>query len=134
MAILNRFYCTCIHVYIPSQVSANFFVVSFMEIPKFNIKYFEMQTMQMCDTVNSEIFTRDLYPETSHIFRKIKPLTNGEIILLFTDIGNSNSRKFFNVANMSFNNMRGNKIIAKIPQFTVCYKYVIARFGHLCVE
>ena len=44
-------------------------------------------------------------------FSKMKPLQNGEI----TDVGKSgSSQKFINIANMSFNVVPENKIIAKI--------------------
>ena len=53
-------------------------------------------------------------------FAKIKPSRNGEITLLFTDIGKScPSHEFFNFANMSFNAIRENKILTKISEFTV---------------
>ena len=53
------------------------------------------------NTVNSEIFARVLF---SHMrsFVKIKSSLNGEIILSFTDVGNSCPSRDFNVANMSF--------------------------------
>ena len=49
------------------------------------------------NTVNSEIFTRVLFSRSfaSHLqsFEKIKPSRNGEITLLFTDIGKSWPRR-----------------------------------------
>ena len=55
---------------------------------------------------------------------KIKLARNGEIILLFTDEGNlSPSCVFFNVANMSLNAIRENKILTKISDFTVLMVY-----------
>ena len=45
------------------------------------------------NTLNSEIFTRILFSRNfaSHLrsFEKIKPSRNGEITLLFTDVGKS---------------------------------------------
>ena len=53
-------------------------------------------------------------------FVKIKSSRNGEITLSFTDVGKScPSRDLFNVANMSFNANRSNKILAKISEFTI---------------
>ena len=46
-------------------------------------------------------------------FVKIKTSGNGEITLSFTDIGKSN------VANVYFNAIRENGILAKISEFTV---------------
>ena len=60
---------------------------------------------------------------------KIKFSRNGEITLLFTDIGKSCSSCVFNVVNMYFNAIRENKILAKISVctvFTVCYLTSIA--------
>ena len=52
-------------------------------------------------------------------FTKIKP-SDGEITPSFTDLGKScPSRKFLKVANMSFNAIRENKILAKISEFTI---------------
>ena len=52
-------------------------------------------------------------------FEKIKLSGNGEITILFTDVGKSmhRSRKF-NVANMYFNDIHENKILAKSSEFT----------------
>ena len=52
-------------------------------------------------------------------FVKIKSPRNGEITLSFTDIGKSCLIRNFNVANMSFNAIHKNKIVAKISEFTV---------------
>ena len=53
-------------------------------------------------------------------FAKIKASCNGENSLSFTDVVKScQSRDFFYVANMSFNAIRENKILAKISEFTV---------------
>ena len=73
-------------------------------------------------TVNAEIFARVLFSRNfAHAkFREIKFSRNGEIIMLFTDIGKSYpSREFLNVANMFFYAIRENRIIAKISGFTV---------------
>ena len=51
---------------------------------------------------------------------KIKPSQNGEITLLFTEVGKSCPRsEFFKVANMPFNAFLRNKVLAKISEFTV---------------
>ena len=47
-------------------------------------------------------------------FEKIKPSRNGKITLLFTDVVKSCPICDFNVANMSFNAIRENKILGKI--------------------
>ena len=52
-------------------------------------------------------------------FVKIKPLQIGDITLLFTDIGKSCPVRDIYVANVSFNRIRENKILAKISKFTV---------------
>ena len=52
-------------------------------------------------------------------FVKIKSSRNGEINLSFTDKGKSCKSRNLNVANMSFNAIRENKILAKISGFTV---------------
>ena len=50
-------------------------------------------------------------------FVKIKPSRNGKITLSFIDIGKS---RIFHITNMSFNDVRKNKILAKIFESTVC--------------
>ena len=52
-------------------------------------------------------------------FVKIKPSRFGDITLSFTDIGKSCPVRDFYVANVSFNIIRENKILAKISEFTV---------------
>ena len=53
-------------------------------------------------------------------FHKNKKTAKVEITLSITDLGKScPSRKFFNLASMSFNAIRKNKILVKISQFTV---------------
>ena len=52
-------------------------------------------------------------------FMKIKFSRNAQITLSFTDIGKSCDVAIFNAANMSFNAIRENKILAKISGFTV---------------
>ena len=52
-------------------------------------------------------------------FVKIKSSRNDEITLLFTDVGNHALVAIFNVANMSFNAIHENNILAKISEFTV---------------
>ena len=53
-------------------------------------------------------------------FVRIKPSRNGEITLSFTEVGKPClSRDFFTVANMSFNDIRENEVLAKISEFTV---------------
>ena len=44
---------------------------------------------------------------------------NDKITLPFTDVGNHALVAIFNVANMSFNAIHENKILAKISEFTV---------------
>ena len=66
-------------------------------------------------------FSRGLYfRETLHIrsFVKIKFTRNGETTLSFTDKVYHAIAPIFNVANMSFNAIRENKILAKISEFT----------------
>ena len=50
---------------------------------------------------------------------KIKSSKNGKITLSLTDIGESCPSHEFDVANMSFNAARENKIPAKMSDFTV---------------
>ena len=53
-------------------------------------------------------------------FVKINSPRNGEITLSTTDIGQSNPRsRKFQVASMSFNAIRENKILSKISRLTV---------------
>ena len=66
-------------------------------------------------TANSEIFAK----LGGCDFRGIKPLHNSEIILSFTDVGNHALVAIFNVANMSFNVICENKILAKFSEFSV---------------
>ena len=76
-------------------------------------------------TVDSQIFAGVIFSRNfAHAkFREIKSSRNGEIIMLFTYIGKlCHSRDFFYVANMSFNAIRENKILAKISEFTVSWK------------
>ena len=54
-------------------------------------------------------------------FRKIKPSRSGDITLSFTDIGKSCFVCDFYVANVSFNDIRENKILAKISEVTVLF-------------
>ena len=82
--------------------------------------------MSRGNTADSEIFARVYFRETSRMrsFAKIEPSRTGEITLLFTDVGtffckSRQSRGILNVANMSLNAIRENKIIAKISEFTV---------------
>ena len=59
-------------------------------------------------------------------FVKIKPSRIGVITLSLIDIGNSRPIRDFYVANVSFNAIRENKILAKISKFTVyCPSFVI---------
>ena len=48
-----------------------------------------------------------------------KSSRNGRFILSFTDEGKSCHSREFYVANMSFNAIRDNKILAKVSEFTV---------------
>ena len=50
---------------------------------------------------------------------KIKPSRFGDITLSFTGIGKSCPVRNFYVANVSFNAIRENKILAKISEFTI---------------
>ena len=61
------------------------------------------------------------FVKTSHMrsFVKIKSTRNGETTLSFTDKVNHATVPIFNVAKMSFNAIRENKILAKISEFTV---------------
>ena len=52
-------------------------------------------------------------------FMKIIPSQNGENSLPFIDVGKSCQSRFLNVANMSFNAIRKNEILAKISESTV---------------
>ena len=52
-------------------------------------------------------------------FVKIKSSRNGEITLSFIDKVNHAIVPIFNVANMYFNAVRENRILAKISEFTV---------------
>ena len=52
-------------------------------------------------------------------FMKIKSSRNGVITLSFTDEGKTCHSREFYVADMSFNAVRENKILAKISEFTV---------------
>ena len=52
---------------------------------------------------------------------KIKSSQKGEITLSFTDMSKSCLNRIFYIANMSFNPIRENKILAKIFAFTVFY-------------
>ena len=55
-------------------------------------------------------------------FVKIKSSRMGEITLSFTDMSKScPNRIFFYIANMSFSDIRKNRIMAKISEFTVFY-------------
>ena len=56
-------------------------------------------------------------------FVKIKLSRIGDITLPFTDIGKSCPVRDFYVANVSFNIIRENKILAKISEFTVYKLY-----------
>ena len=56
------------------------------------LKYFSISLcVKKASTVNSEIFPRVYFRETSHkrSFVKMKSSRNGEIIMSFTDIGKS---------------------------------------------
>ena len=80
------------------------------------------------NTVNSEIFARTLFSRNFALhmrsFMKIKPSRNGKIILLFIDIGKSClNREFYHITNMSFNDIRENKILAKISESTVSVSF-----------
>ena len=52
-------------------------------------------------------------------FVKIKPSQLGDIILSFTDIGKPSPVRDLYVANVYFNAIHENKILAKISEFTV---------------
>ena len=66
-------------------------------------------------TVNSEIFERIYFRETSHMQSFVKKSSrNGEITLSITDIGKSCPSRELNVASMSFNAIRKNKMLATI--------------------
>ena len=75
------------------------------------------------DTVNSENFARVLFSRNfayhMRSFVKIKSSRNGEITLPFTDIGKPCPSRDFYVANMPFNAIRENEILAKISELTV---------------
>ena len=57
-------------------------------------------------------------------FVKIKLWRYGEITLSFTDIGPLS--RIFSVANMSFNAIRENKILAEFSEFEVCLSSHVA--------
>ena len=52
-------------------------------------------------------------------FAETKSSRIGEITLSFTDIGKSRPSRVFKVANMCFNAIHENKVLAKISEFTV---------------
>ena len=68
-------------------------------------------------------------------FVKIKSSRNRRFILPFTDEGKSCHSREFYVANMSFNAIRDNKILAKVSEFTVSVplQYFYVRFQSFCV-
>ena len=73
-------------------------------------------------TVKSKIFARVLFTRNFAYMRsfvKIKPSGNGEITLSFTYEGIFCHSCEFYVANMSFNAIYENNILAKICEFTV---------------
>ena len=61
-------------------------------------------------------------------FVKIKPPRIGDITLSFTDIGKSCRARDFYIANVSFNAIRENKILAKISEFTVYITIFLERW------
>ena len=75
-----------------------------------------MQTVN----VNSEIFARDLFSRNFAYakFRENKILVKWWNHSFIYHVINTN----FYVANMSFNAILENKILAKISEFTVCFK------------
>ena len=72
-------------------------------------------------SVNSEIFSRVYFRETSHMgsFVKIKSSQNVEITQSFTDIGKSCPSPKFLASQICLNAIPENKILAKISGFTV---------------
>ena len=77
------------------------------------------QLILFLDTVNSEIFARVCFRETSHMrsFVKKKSSRNGKITASFIDIGKSCcDREYFTSI---MNATRENKILAKISESTV---------------
>ena len=61
-------------------------------------------------------------------FVKIKPSRIGDITLSFTDIGKACHVCDFYIANVSFNVIRENQILAKISEFTVITAGVLIHF------
>ena len=62
-------------------------------------------------------------------FAEMKPSQNGEVNSPLTGVGKSctyTSPDFFNIANMSLNVIRENKILAKKSEFTVLWSHLIS--------
>ena len=72
-------------------------------------------------TVNSEIFARFLFHETSQMrsFVKMKSSQIGEITLLFTDIGTSHPCREFSASKICVLTLFAKNNLAKISEFTV---------------
>ena len=69
---------------------------------------------------------------------KIKTLQNGEITLSFTDLGKYMAKSWiFNVANMSYNAIRENKILTKIfwiySSFDVDWNIHLSVWNHISI-
>ena len=75
------------------------------------------------DTVNSEIFARVLILRNSHI-RVSRKLNSGakSLCCLLMEVNHALVANF-NVANMSFDAIRENKVLAKISGLTVLYNF-----------
>ena len=71
-------------------------------------------------TVNTEIFGRFYFHETSHMrsFMKIEPLLNGKITMSFTDVGKSCPSREFLTSQLCLL-----MLFAKISEFTVWLKF-----------
>ena len=75
-------------------------------------------------SVNSEIFARALFSRNFALakFRENKILTHWQShYAVYWYKKNTPLTRIFNVANMCFNAIRVNKILAKISEFTACY-------------
>ena len=81
----------------------------------------KLNCLNIIFTVNSEIFARLYFRETSYMrsFVKIIPSRNGENSLPLLMWAKHAKTRFLNVANKSYNVIRENKMFAKISEFTV---------------
>ena len=92
-----------------------------------------MEFRSLLQTVNSEIFARDLFSRNfaDAKFRENKPSRNGDIILSVNDVGKScpNLVANCNVTIMTFNAYRENKFLSKISEFTI-----LANISHAVIS